>query len=55
MDNVRTHKAAGVRAAIEAKGAKVLYLPPYSPDFQSDREGLLDDQIDPAARRGVNL
>lgn len=33
MDNVRTHKVAGVREAIEAKGAKVLYLPPYSPDF----------------------
>lgn len=33
MDNVRTHKVAGVRAAIEAKGARVVYLPPYSPDF----------------------
>ena len=33
MDNVRTHKVAGVREAIEAKGAKVLYLPSYSPDF----------------------
>jgi transposase len=33
MDNVRTHKVAGVRKAIEARGANVLYLPPYSPDF----------------------
>jgi transposase len=33
MDNLPTHKLAGVRAAIEAVGAKVLYLPPYSPDF----------------------
>ena len=33
MDNLRTHKVAGVREAIEAVGAKVLYLPPYSPDF----------------------
>lgn len=33
MDNVRTHKVAGVREAIEANGANVLYLPPYSPDF----------------------
>ncbi len=33
LDNVRTHKVGGVREAIEAKGAKVLYLPPYSPDF----------------------
>ena len=33
MDNVRTHKVAGVKEAIEAKGASVLYLPRYSPDF----------------------
>jgi transposase len=33
LDNVSTHKVAGVREAIEASGAKVLYLPPYSPDF----------------------
>jgi transposase len=33
MDNVRTHKVAGVRETIEAKGARLLYLPPYSPDF----------------------
>jgi len=28
-----SHKGAGVRAAIEAAGARLLYLPPYSPDF----------------------
>lgn len=33
MDNVRTHKVAGVKETIEAKGASVVYLPPYSPDF----------------------
>ena len=33
MDNLQPHKAAGVREAIEAAGAMVLYLPPYSPDF----------------------
>lgn len=33
MDNLRSHKVAGVRQAIEAKGAQVLYLPPYSPDL----------------------
>ena len=33
MDNLGSHKGAGVRAAIEAIGAKLLYLPPYSPDF----------------------
>ena len=33
MDNLGSHKGAKVRAAIEAAGAKLLYLPPYSPDF----------------------
>ena len=33
MDNLGSHKGASVRAAIEAAGAKLLYLPPYSPDF----------------------
>jgi len=33
LDNLATHKICGVRAAIEAAGARLLYLPPYSPDF----------------------
>lgn len=33
MDNLPAHKVAGVRQAIEAVGARLLYLPPYSPDF----------------------
>ena len=33
MDNLGSHKGAGVRAAIETAGAELLYLPPYSPDF----------------------
>jgi transposase len=33
MDNLSSHKVAGVQKAIEAAGAKVLYLPPYSPDL----------------------
>lgn len=33
MDNLPVHKAPGVRAAIEAVGATLLYLPPYSPDL----------------------
>lgn len=33
MDNLACHKRAGVRAAIEAAGCRVLYLPPYSPEF----------------------
>ena len=33
MDNLRSHKVSGVREAIEEAKAFVLYLPPYSPDF----------------------
>jgi transposase len=33
MDNVSTHKVAGVREAIEATAAELRYLPAYSPDF----------------------
>jgi len=33
MDNLPAHKVGGVREAIEAAGARLLYLPPYSPDF----------------------
>jgi transposase len=33
MDNLSAHKVAGVREQIEATGARLLYLPPYSPDF----------------------
>jgi transposase len=33
MDNLAPHKAAAVRQAIEAAAARLLLLPPYSPDF----------------------
>ena len=33
MDNLSSHKGPAVRCAIEAAGANLLYLPPYSPDF----------------------
>lgn len=33
MDNLSSHKAACIREAIERTGARVLFLPPYSPDF----------------------
>lgn len=32
MDNLGSHKGAGIRAAIEAAGASLLYLPPYGPE-----------------------
>lgn len=33
LDNLSSHKVAGVRQAIEATGATLVYLPPYSPDL----------------------
>jgi|TARA_B100000809_G_C15039842_1_gene495145 transposase len=33
MDNLPAHKITGVRQAIEGAGARLIYLPPYSPDF----------------------
>lgn len=33
LDNLSTHKVAGVEPTIEAAGARLEYLPPYSPDF----------------------
>ena len=34
-DNVRSHNVAGVKEAVEAMGAHLRYLPPYSPDLNS--------------------
>jgi transposase len=33
MDNLSAHKVAGIRERIETCGARLLYLPPYSPDL----------------------
>lgn len=33
MDNLGAHKVDGIRSAIEASGATLMYLPPYSPDY----------------------
>lgn len=33
LDNLRVHKAPGVAEAVAARGARLLFLPPYSPDF----------------------
>jgi transposase len=33
MDNLPAHKSAAIGKAIEAAGARLIYLPPYSPDF----------------------
>ena len=37
VDNLSSHKVAGVQEAITATGASLLYLPPYSPDLNPSR------------------
>ena len=37
MDNLAAHRIAGVRTAIEAAGAQLLLLPPYSPTSTQSR------------------
>jgi transposase len=38
MDNLQVHKSARVEKLVEARGAEVLFLPPYSPDFSPIEE-----------------
>jgi transposase len=38
MDNLQVHKSSGVRKLVEGAGASVLFLPPYSPDFNPIEE-----------------
>ena len=52
MDNLRTHKIDGVRQAIEAVGAKVRYLPAYSPDLNPIEHGILQAEDGAAQGRG---
>ena len=53
MDNLGSHKSAGVRDAVEAAGATLLYLPPYSPDFNPIENAFakLKSMLRKAARR----
>jgi len=55
MDNLKPHKAAGVREAIEAAGAKLLYLPPYSPDLNPIEQAIakLKALLRKAAERSI--
>lgn len=39
MDNLAVHKVAGIVEAIQARGARVEYLPPYSPDWKPIEQG----------------
>jgi transposase len=55
MDNLGSHKSAHVRDAIEAASATLLYLPPYSPDFNPIENAFakLKAHLRKAARRTV--
>ena len=53
MDNLSAHKVAGIEALIQGCGAHLIYLPPYSPDFNPIENGFskLRAQIRKAAAR----
>jgi transposase len=51
MDNLRTHKIAGAREAIEAVGARVRYLPAYSPDLNPIEQAF--SRLKTALRKGA--
>lgn len=56
MDNLSSHKGPAVRQMIEAVGASVLYLPPYSPDFNPIEKAFakLKAKLRKAAQRTVD-
>lgn len=56
MDNLSSHKGSAVRAMIEAAGADLLYLPPYSPDFNPIENAFakLKAMLRKAARRSMH-
>ena len=67
LDNLGAHKVEGVRELIESRGAQLVYLPPYSPDFNpieqawSKLKQLLRavkaralDQLEPAIVRAID-
>jgi len=56
MDNLPAHKSAAVRKAIEATGAQLRLLPPYSPDFNPIENAFakLKALLRKAAARTVN-
>lgn len=55
LDNLGSHKGAGVRRMIRAVGARVLFLPPYSPDLNPIEQvfAKLKHQMRQAAERTV--
>ncbi|MES0204982.1 IS630 family transposase [Mesorhizobium australicum] len=45
LDNLPAHKVAAARQAIEAAGARMLFLPPYSPDFNPCMDGSCGSRV----------
>jgi len=50
-DNLPAHETLAARQAVEATGARLMFLPPYFARLQSDRERLLQAQGAPAQSR----
>ena len=53
LDDLQAHKVRGVREAVEAAGATLLYLPPYSPVL-AHRADVVEGQAAPADGRGTH-
>lgn len=56
MDNLPSHKVAGIREAVEASGARLHYLPPYSPDLNPIEQAFskIKALLRKAAARSIN-
>jgi transposase len=54
MDNLPAHKISGVREVIEKAGARLLFLPPYSPDFNPITFSKLKALLRKAAARTID-
>jgi hypothetical protein len=54
MDDLSSHKVAGVRERIESAGASLLYLPPYSPDLNPIEKSMGQTQTTASCRQGKN-
>jgi hypothetical protein len=54
LDNLASHKSAKAEAILKQRGAWFLFLPPYSPDLQPDRDGVRQAQGPSQAHRRKN-
>jgi hypothetical protein len=54
MDNLSSHRGSRIKELIEARGCELIYLPPYSPDFNPIEEAFRGGQRAPATSRGTH-